>query len=114
MKHSAFLSATLGLPTSWHVIEAHLSDEIKRIDLKISVVPGSLFKCPLCGCDASTTEKAEEVWYHDSFFNLQAYLTAQVPHVTCPQGCGLQRVPTPWERPGSMFRRINYKNASAE
>src|SRR6185369_2659475 len=107
MKHSAFLSATLGLPTSWHVIEAHLSDEIKRIDLKISVVPGSLFKCPLCGCDASTTEKAEEVWYHDSFFNLQAYLTAQVPHVTCPQGCGLQRVSTPWERPGSMFRRIN-------
>lgn len=114
MKHTALLSATLGLPASWYVIEAKLSEDTERIDLKIAVSPGANFKCPCCGCDARATNEAEETWYHDDFLNLQAYLTAQVPHVTCPKGCGLQRISPPWERAGSLFRLISGKTGPAD
>src|SRR6185369_1332306 len=107
MSHRSILSATLGLPSFWHVSEAHLSEEAQRIDLRVNVVPGRQFKCPCCGCDCQTTNETEETWYHDSFLNLHAYLVAQVPSVTCPKGCGMHRISPPWERPGSKFRKIS-------
>lgn len=106
MKHTTLLSATLGLPASWHVIEARLSEEKQRLDLTVTTAAGSSFKCPRCGCNVHPSDESRETWYHDNFLNLRAYLTAHVPRITCPQGCGLQRVPPPWERPGSRFRQI--------
>jgi hypothetical protein len=107
MSHRSILSATLGLPSYWHVTEAQMSEESQRIDLRVTVVPGWRFKCPCCGCDCQTTKETEETWYHDSFLNLRAYLVAQIPSINCPKGCGLHRIVPPWERPGSKFRRIS-------
>ena len=114
MKHTTLLSATLGLPASWHVTHARVSENTERIDLMVAVTPGSSFKCPCCGCDAHTTNEEEETWYHDNFLNLRAYLTALVPHITCPQGCGLKRISPPWERAGSMFRKVTEDHDSPQ
>ena len=41
-------------------------------------------------------------WRHLDFFEHQAYLTARVPRVRCPEH-GVRQVAVPWARPGSGF-----------
>ena len=107
MNHTTLLSATLGLPASWRIVKASISEKRQRIDIRIVTVPGTTQRCPVCGDSVTDSAEESETWYHDSFLNLQTFITVQIPHVTCSRGCGVRRVAPPWERPGSLFRKID-------
>ncbi len=64
---------------------------------------GARFECPECdlaGCKVHDTE--QKTWRHLDFFQHQAYLTARVPRVSCPEH-GVHQVKLAWARPGSGF-----------
>lgn len=64
---------------------------------------GSRFRCSECGregCEVHDTE--EKTWRHLDFFQHQAYLTARVPRVICPEH-RVHQVEVPWARERSGF-----------
>jgi len=75
----------------------------KRLDLRIDFAKGARFACPRCGredCPVHDTE--EKTWRHLDFFQHQAYLTARVPRVVCPEH-RTHLVEVPWARERSGF-----------
>jgi transposase len=95
--------AALGLSDPWQVTSVEFDRETKRLDLRIDFPKGATFCCPECdrsGLKAYDTE--EKTWRHLDFFQHQAYLTARVPRVECPEH-KVRLVALPWARPRSGF-----------
>jgi transposase len=95
--------AALGLSDPWQVTSVEFDRETKRLDLRIDFPKGATFCCPECdrsGLKAYDTE--EKVWRHLDFFQHQAYLTARVPRVRCPEH-KVRLVALPWARERSGF-----------
>jgi transposase len=95
--------AALGLSEPWQVVSVEFDPAAKRLDLRIDFEKGSRFACPECGregCPVHDTE--EKTWRHLDFFQHQAYLTARVPRVVCPEH-KTHLVEVPWARERSGF-----------
>jgi transposase len=95
--------AALGLTAPWQVTSVEFDRETKRLDLRIDFPRGATFCCPECdraGLKARDTE--EKAWRHLDFFQHQAYLTARVPRVECPEH-KVRLVALPWARERSGF-----------
>ncbi len=103
MVEAELFSAALGLQKPWHVSELDFSANKKRLDISIDYEVGSLFPCPVCGVPSKAYDSKTKSWRHLDFFQHEAYLSARVPRVTCPKGCGTKRAEVPWARPGSGF-----------
>ena len=99
----SLFQAALGLRDPWQVVSVEFDAEAKRLDLRVDFPKGSTFCCPECeraGLKAYDTE--EKTWRHLDFFQHQAYLTARVPRVECPEH-KVRVVAVPWARPRSGF-----------
>ena len=95
--------AALGLSEPWQVVSVEFDPGGKRLDLRIDFEKGARFACPECGregCPVHDTE--EKTWRHLDFFQHQAYLTARVPRVICPEH-NTRLVEVPWARERSGF-----------
>ena len=95
--------AALGLSDPWQVVSVEFDAEAKRLDLRVDFAKGARFACPECdrtGLKVHDTE--EKTWRHLDFFQHQAYLTARVPRVECPEH-KVRLVAVPWARPRSGF-----------
>lgn len=95
--------AALGLSAPWQVMSVEFDPERKRLDLRVDFPKGSTFSCPECdlaGLKAHDTE--EKTWRHLNFFQHEAYLTARVPRVVCPEH-KVRLVALPWARERSGF-----------
>jgi len=93
----------LGLEEPWRVVDVRFDAEQRRLDLRIDFARGSRFACPECGregCPVHDTE--QKTWRHLDFFQHQAYLSARVPRVTCPEH-DVKQVEVPWARERSGF-----------
>lgn len=94
----------LGIVPPWEVIGVGFSQERGRLDIQIDFARGSTFACPVCGAQAPVYDTTEKTWRHLNFFQYEAYLTARVPRIKCPNaGCGVRQVAVPWARAGSGF-----------
>jgi len=104
MNPESLFSIALGITPPWEVEGVEFSKEAKRLDIKIGFKRGSTFACPVCGAPAPAYDTTEKTWRHLNFFQYEAYLTARVPRVKCPNaGCGIKQVSVPWARAGSGF-----------
>lgn len=104
MNPEPLFGIALGITPPWEVKGVEFSKENKRLDIKIGFQPGTLFPCPVCGSPAPAHDTTEKTWRHLNFFQYEAYLTARVPRVKCPNsGCGVKQVQVPWARAGSGF-----------
>ena len=93
----------LGLDKPWEVVEVSFDAEQRRLDLRIDFPKGSVFCCPECGRSGLKVRDTEQkTWRHLDFFQHQAYLTARVPRVDCPEH-GVRQVKVPWARERSGF-----------
>ena len=93
----------LGLDRPWEVVEVSFDAEQRRLDLRIDFPKGSVFCCPECGRSGLKVRDTErKTWRHLDFFEHQAYLTARVPRVDCPEH-GVRQVKVPWARERSGF-----------
>ena len=93
----------LGLQEPWQVVDVEFDAGERRLDLGIDFPKGSRFSCPECGRQGLKVHDTEEkTWRHLDFFEHQAYLTARVPRVRCPEH-GVRQVELPWARERSGF-----------
>jgi len=107
MNHTTLLAAALGLPATWRIVDASISVAHQRIDMWVVLTSNTALRCPECGNTVTGATEECETWYHDSFLNLKTYITVYIPLVTCACSCGVQRIAPPWERPGTLFRKID-------
>ena len=104
MNPESLFGIALGITPPWEVEGIEFSKEAKRLDIKIGFQRGATFPCPVCGTPAPVHDTSERTWRHLNFFQYEAYLTARVPRVKCPNSaCGVKQVQVPWARPGSGF-----------
>ena len=104
MNPESLFGAALGIIPPWQVEGIEFSKETKRLDIRINFQRGATFPCPVCGTLAPVHDTTEKTWRHLNFFQYDAYLTARVPRVNCPNsGCGVKQIPVPWARSGSGF-----------
>lgn len=97
--------AALGLVPPWQVVSVDFDKDTGTLDIGIDFPRGSRFACPEPGCTEAACpvhDAAEKRWRHLDFFEHQAFLTARVPRVDCPEH-GVHLVAVPWARPGSGF-----------
>jgi transposase len=93
----------LGLAEPWQVVDVEFDAGGRRLDLRIDFPKGSGFCCPECGRQGLKVHDTEEkTWRHLDFFQHQAYLTARVPRVRCPEH-NVRQVRLPWARERSGF-----------
>lgn len=104
MNTESLFGAALGIVPPWEVEGVEFSKENKRLDIRIGFRRGANFPCPVCGAAVPVHDTSEKTWRHLNFFQFDAYLTARVPRVKCPNaGHGVKQVPVPWARPDSGF-----------
>jgi transposase len=104
MNSESLFAVALGIVLPWEVEGIEFSKENKRLDIKIGFRRGSTFACPVCGTAAPVHDTSEKTWRHLNFFQFEAYLTARVPRVKCPNADhGVKQVQVPWARAGSGF-----------
>jgi len=104
MRDTDLFQLALGLSSPWQVSSSEFNLEQKRLDIKIDFPRGSTFSCPECDqAELKAYDTLEKTWRHLNFFQLEAYLTARVPRVDCPQ-CGVRLInDIPWARRDSGF-----------
>jgi len=104
MRDFELFQLALGLQEPWFVSSSSFDVNKKRLDIKIDFFPGSTFCCPECGCSGvKAYDTSESTWRHLNFFQHEAYLTARVPRVSCPD-CGILKLKSlPWSRAESGF-----------
>ena len=103
MPDVGLFSAALGLEEPWEVVEVRFDAERRRLDLRIDFRKGARFPCPECGAAGCKVHDTElHTWRHLNFFEHEAYLTARVPRVDCPEH-GVKQVQVPWARGRSDF-----------
>jgi transposase len=102
---NAMFGAALGLAEPWEVASVEFDEGAGRLDIALDFPRGVRFGCPEPGCAQSgcaVHDTADKTWRHLDFFEHQAYLSARVPRVRCPEH-GVHLVDVPWARPGSGF-----------
>jgi transposase len=103
MRDLDLFQQALGLDEPWRVVGSEFDPKRHRLDLRLDFPRGARFACPACereGCEVHDT--SEKNWRHLDFFQHEAYLTARVPRVRCPEH-GVHQVALPWARQGSGF-----------
>lgn len=104
MNSESLFAVALGIAPPLEVEGVEFSKENKRLDIKIGFQRGATFACPVCGIAAPVHDTSEKTWRHLNFFQFEAYLTARVPRVKCPNADhGVKQVQVPWARAGSGF-----------
>jgi transposase len=103
MRDLELFSRALGLREPWRVVETSFDAEQRRLDLRLDFERGARFACPVCERpDCEVHDTSEKSWRHLDFFQHQAYLSARVPRVRCPEH-GVHQVRVAWAREGSGF-----------
>jgi transposase len=104
LNSESLFAVALGIAPPLKVEGIEFSKENKRLDIKIGFHRGATFPCPVCGAASPVHDTSEKTWRHLNFFQFEAYLTARVPRVKCPNGDhGVKQVQVPWARAGSGF-----------
>jgi transposase len=103
MDDLVLFQAALGLVEPWQVVDVRFDAGRRRLDLRIDFSKGARFACPECGAGGCKVHDSEQkTWRHLNFFQHEAYLTARVPRVICPEH-GVRQVVVPWARERSEF-----------
>jgi len=103
MRDLDLFQQALGLDGPWRVVGSDFDPRRRRLELRLDFPRGARFACPEGDCErCKVHDTSEKTWRHLDFFEHEAYLTARVPRVVCPEH-GVRQVSLSWAREGSGF-----------
>jgi hypothetical protein len=83
MKHLFELALQVEPP--WRVVSSDFDFERRRVDLRLGFRSSSRFSCPQCGRVCQTVEFIEGTWRQPDVMAFEAFVTARLPSIRCPE-----------------------------
>ena len=75
----------LQLEPPWRVVSSDFDFERRRVDLRLGSRAGSRFPCPQCGRACQAVEFTEGSWRQPDMMAFEAFVTAPLPSIRCPE-----------------------------
>jgi hypothetical protein len=75
----------LQLEPPWRVVSSDLDFARQRVDLRLGFRADSRFPCPQCGRACEAVEFTEGTWRQPDMIAFEAFVTARLPSVRCPE-----------------------------
>ena len=75
----------LQLEPPWRVVSSDIDFERRRVDLRLGCRAGSRFPCPQCGRACQAVEFTEGTWRQPDMMAFEAFVTAPLPSIRCPE-----------------------------
>ena len=75
----------LQLEPPWRVVSSDFDFARRRVDLRAGFRAGSRFPCPQCGRSCQAVEFTEGTWRQPDVMAFEAFVTARLPSVRCPE-----------------------------
>jgi len=75
----------LKLEPPWRVVSSDFDFARRRVDLRLGYRAGSRFPCPQCGCACQVVDFIEGIWRQPDMMAFEAFVTARLPSVRCPE-----------------------------
>ena len=94
-EHEAAFELALQLEPPWRVVSSDLDFARRRVDLRLGFRAGSRFPCPQCGRACQAIEFTEGTWRQPDMMAFEAFVTARLPSIRCPEHGDVALMP-PW------------------
>jgi len=75
----------LQLEPPWRVVSSDFDFERRRVDLRLGFRTGARFPCPQCGRACPAVEFTEGTWRQPDVMAFEAFVTARLPSIRCPE-----------------------------
>jgi transposase len=75
----------LQLEPPWRVVSSDIDFDRRRVDLRLGFRAGSRFPCPQCGRACQAVEFTEGTWRQPDMMAFEAFVTARLPSIRCPE-----------------------------
>jgi hypothetical protein len=75
----------LQLEPPWRVVSSDLDFARRRVDLSLDFRAGARFPCPHCGRACQAVEFTEGTWRQPDMLAFEAFVTARLPSIRCPE-----------------------------
>jgi hypothetical protein len=76
---------SLQLEPPWRVVSSDFDFDQRRVDLRLGFRAGSRFPCPQCGRACQAVGFTEGTWRQPDVMALEAFVTARLPSIRCPE-----------------------------
>lgn len=104
MQDKALYQQILGITTPWRVTGVEL--DLPGGKVTVSLSHGrSRFRCPHCQADCAVYDHREKMWRHLDSCQLQTFIKASVPRVSCPEH-GVVMADVSWSEHNSRFTAL--------
>jgi transposase len=77
------LKSLLTLEYPWEITSVDVQSKVSVVDVYISYIRGSEFKCPECGNECKVHDSVNKRVRHLDLFQYRCYLNYKVPRVNC-------------------------------
>ena len=98
-------AAVLGIRSPWSVTGVQLLAQQEEVRVRIALAPDATLRCPKRRQASPRVDTRERTWRHLDTCQFKAFLTAEIPRVTCPEH-GVHQIHVPWSEPGSRFTAL--------
>ena len=85
MREQELVELALQLEPPWRVVSSDFDFARRRVDLRVGFRAGSRFPCPQYGRSCQAVEFAEGTWRQPDVMAFEAFVTARLPSVRCPE-----------------------------
>jgi hypothetical protein len=75
----------LRLEPPWRVVSSDIDFARRRVDLRLGFRASSRFPCPHCGRACRAVEFTEGTWRQPDMIAFEAFVTARLPTIRCPE-----------------------------
>jgi len=97
-----FYTNLLEITEPWEVSSIKRDSKVKEVTAIVSLRPGTILTCPVCGKAVALHDHRTRRWRHLDSCNHKTLIEAAVPRVSCPEH-GVKQIPVSWAEKGSRF-----------
>jgi len=102
LSSNALYAKILGLTAPWEVLDVEIRTAANEIHITVGVPEGFQWFCPDCQDPLPIHDHRERTWRHLDTCQLQTFIHARVPRLSCKVH-GVRQIQVPWAEDGSKF-----------